>query len=96
MTLKLYKVQSTYVVQAVNALGAKYVTAEGTSTDMEVTEIVDPRQLPPGWSDAYPFGGDGHLTCMEILADLGLIPSPPPYPGEALPPDLFGEDWGLS
>ena len=92
MTLKLYKVQSTYIVAAINQEAAKHVAPQITSTDLDIEEVTDPNQLPPGWSDALPFGGDGHLSCMKILADLGYIKPTPPYPGEALPPDLF-KDW---
>lgn len=63
------------VVEAVDSFEAERVAfmdineaTDDPSTEVVSTQIRAVQNLPDGWLDAYPFGGDGEETCGDILS----------------------------
>jgi hypothetical protein len=63
---KLFRVVAIYYVEAETGEACKYISNDPSASMIEWEEIKDTSAIDDDWHDAYPFGGDGDLTCDEI------------------------------
>jgi hypothetical protein len=79
MKKRLYRVQleTTIFVEAEDASDAVLIAEgavgtidRGVSIEFDwvhPTPIKESYEIPADWRNSYPFGGDGTLTCLEVL-----------------------------
>ena len=74
MTKKLHRVEIVAFVMAEEGTLDEFVVASAaidlTSCDVEAEVVMVLEQVPEHWRGAYPFGGEGDLTCEEIVEAL--------------------------
>jgi hypothetical protein len=65
---KLYEVQMTVYVMAVDEAQAHFVAIDNSvEIPFEDCEIYEAHAVPPAWIDSIPYGSDDDKTCWEIL-----------------------------
>ena len=66
--MPLFKVEKIYYVVADNEDDAGETRVDDLmACDTSVAPITRVKDILYGWRTAYPFGGDGDMTCEEIV-----------------------------